>query len=212
MLLARYLLKPRRLLILDEPTRGVDVGARAEIYALMNRLTAEGLAMLMISSDLPEVLGMSDRIVVMREGRTARRARARGGHRRSASWRWRRDERHDGALDLRYAIFVALGARVRVPRLRRPTRSSRPANLANVLRQNAFTAILAAGMTFVILTGGHRPVGGIRRGAVGRALRRRAAPGGGLAGGLAAASLVGAGRRGLSTAWSSRRCACPPSS
>jgi ABC-type sugar transport system ATPase subunit len=71
MLLARYLLKPRRLLILDEPTRGVDVGARAEIYALMNRLTAEGLAVLMISSELPEVLGMADRIVVLREGRTA---------------------------------------------------------------------------------------------------------------------------------------------
>ena len=51
-------------------TRGVDVGARAEIYALMNRLTAGGLAVLMISSDLPEVLGMADRIVVLREGRT----------------------------------------------------------------------------------------------------------------------------------------------
>ncbi|HEX6976236.1 MAG TPA: sugar ABC transporter ATP-binding protein, partial [Vicinamibacterales bacterium] len=70
MLLARYLLKPRRLLILDEPTRGVDVGARAEIYALMNRLTDEGLAVLMISSELPEVLGMADRVTVLREGRT----------------------------------------------------------------------------------------------------------------------------------------------
>jgi ribose transport system ATP-binding protein len=71
MLLARYLLQPRTLIVLDEPTRGVDVGARAEIYALMNQLTKEGLAILMISSDLPEVLGMADRIVVLREGRTA---------------------------------------------------------------------------------------------------------------------------------------------
>jgi ABC-type sugar transport system ATPase subunit len=70
MLLARYLLRRRALVILDEPTRGVDVGARAEIYALMNRLTAEGLAVLMISSDLPELLGMSDTIVVLRAGRT----------------------------------------------------------------------------------------------------------------------------------------------
>jgi ABC-type sugar transport system ATPase subunit len=70
LLLARSLLKPRKLLILDEPTRGIDVGARAEIYELMNRLTARGLAILMISSELPEVLGMSDRVVVMHAGRT----------------------------------------------------------------------------------------------------------------------------------------------
>jgi ribose transport system ATP-binding protein len=70
LLLARHLLKPRSLIILDEPTRGVDVGARAEIYRIMNRLTAEGLGVLMISSDLNEILGMSDRIVVMRQGRT----------------------------------------------------------------------------------------------------------------------------------------------
>jgi ABC-type sugar transport system ATPase subunit len=69
-LVARYLVTPPRVLILDEPTRGVDVGARAEIYATMNRLTTSGLGILMISSDLPEVLGMADRIVVMREGRT----------------------------------------------------------------------------------------------------------------------------------------------
>jgi ABC-type sugar transport system ATPase subunit len=69
-LVARYLVRPPRVLILDEPTRGVDVGARAEIYRMMNRLAADGLAILMISSDLPEVLGMSDRIVVMRGGRT----------------------------------------------------------------------------------------------------------------------------------------------
>jgi ABC-type sugar transport system ATPase subunit len=69
-LVARYLVRPPHVLILDEPTRGVDVGARAEIYRTMNRLTDDGLGILMISSDLPEVLGMSDRIIVMREGRT----------------------------------------------------------------------------------------------------------------------------------------------
>ena len=68
-LLARFLLTRPKVLVLDEPTRGVDVGARAEIYALMNRLCAEGLAIVMISSDLPELLGMSDRVIVMREGR-----------------------------------------------------------------------------------------------------------------------------------------------
>jgi ABC-type sugar transport system ATPase subunit len=69
-LLARFLSTPPRLVILDEPTRGVDVGARADIYHLMNRLTAAGMGILMISSDLPELLGMSDRVVVMSDGAT----------------------------------------------------------------------------------------------------------------------------------------------
>jgi ABC-type sugar transport system ATPase subunit len=66
--LARWLATNPRVLILDEPTQGVDVGAKAEIHALMQAMVAHGLAILMISSDLPEVLGMSDRIAVMREG------------------------------------------------------------------------------------------------------------------------------------------------
>jgi ABC-type sugar transport system ATPase subunit len=70
-LFGRLTLKPPRVLILDEPTRGVDVGARAEIYGLINRLCADGVAIVMISSELPELLGMSDRIVVMRDGRIA---------------------------------------------------------------------------------------------------------------------------------------------
>lgn len=58
-----------QILLLDEPTRGVDVGARVEIYELINDITANGGAVLMASSDLPEVLGMSDRVVVMSEGK-----------------------------------------------------------------------------------------------------------------------------------------------
>ena len=67
--LAKWLAAAPRLLILDEPTRGIDVGAKAEIHALMGRLAREGLAILMISSELPEVLGMSDRVLVMNGGR-----------------------------------------------------------------------------------------------------------------------------------------------
>ena len=54
---------------MDEPTRGIDVGAKAEIHALMSRLAGQGMAILMISSELPEVLGMSDRVLVMHGGR-----------------------------------------------------------------------------------------------------------------------------------------------
>jgi ribose transport system ATP-binding protein len=69
--LSKWLCSEAEVFIFDEPTRGVDVGAKAEIYQLMNRLTAEGVAIIMISSELPEVLGMSDRILVMRGGAVA---------------------------------------------------------------------------------------------------------------------------------------------
>jgi len=67
--LAKWLSANADILILDEPTRGIDVGAKMEIYALMDKLALEGKSILMISSELPEVIGMSDRIYVMREGR-----------------------------------------------------------------------------------------------------------------------------------------------
>jgi rhamnose transport system ATP-binding protein len=66
--LAKWLSTNPRILILDEPTRGIDVGTKAAVHALMSNLAAQGMAILMISSELPEILGMSDRIVVMREG------------------------------------------------------------------------------------------------------------------------------------------------
>jgi inositol transport system ATP-binding protein len=68
-LIGRWLLTKPKILILDEPTRGIDVGAKAEIHKLITRLAGEGVAVLMISSEMPEVLGMSDRVMVMHEGR-----------------------------------------------------------------------------------------------------------------------------------------------
>jgi len=69
--LARWLALKPRVLLLDEPTRGIDVGAKAEVYALMGQLARQGVGVLMVSSELPEVLGMSDRILVVREGTIA---------------------------------------------------------------------------------------------------------------------------------------------
>ncbi|MEU9190485.1 sugar ABC transporter ATP-binding protein [Streptomyces sp. NPDC048484] len=74
--LARWLLRGCRVLLLDEPTRGVDVGARAELYAVVRRLADEGLAVLMVSSEVPEVLGLADRVLVLREGRVVHTAPA----------------------------------------------------------------------------------------------------------------------------------------
>jgi len=70
-IIAKWLAVKPRVLIVDEPTRGVDVGAKIEIYNLLRTMAAEGVAVVMISSELPEILGMSDRIVVIREGHFA---------------------------------------------------------------------------------------------------------------------------------------------
>ncbi|MDP3894845.1 MAG: D-xylose ABC transporter ATP-binding protein, partial [Nocardioides sp.] len=67
--IAKWLATEPRLLIIDEPTRGIDVGTKAEVHRLLSDLAGQGLAILMISSELPEVLGMADRVLVVCEGR-----------------------------------------------------------------------------------------------------------------------------------------------
>ena len=88
-LLARWLVHGCRVLLLDEPTRGVDVGARAEIYGLIRRLADDGAAVVVVSSEIPEVLGLADRVLVISDGRAVHEgpaddidehARARSGH------------------------------------------------------------------------------------------------------------------------------------
>ena len=66
---SKWLATKPKVMLLDEPTRGIDISAKAEVHRLVSELAAEGMAVLMISSDLLEVLAMSDRILVMREGR-----------------------------------------------------------------------------------------------------------------------------------------------
>ena len=84
--LAKEILGNPRLLLLDEPTRGVDVGAKGEIYARLRELAAQGLGILVASSEMPELIGLCDRIVVLREGRNVaefigERRRAHGARR-----------------------------------------------------------------------------------------------------------------------------------
>ena len=68
-MLAKWLSTNPKILIIDEPTRGIDVGTKSEVHRFLSQEAAKGLGILMISSELPEVLGMSDRVLVMREGR-----------------------------------------------------------------------------------------------------------------------------------------------
>ena len=81
--ISKWLLSQPKIMILDEPTRGIDIGAKSEVHRLMGELAAQGMAILMISSELPEVLAMSDRILVMREGRMTGRFDEGRGHRRA---------------------------------------------------------------------------------------------------------------------------------
>jgi ABC-type sugar transport system ATPase subunit len=67
--IAKWLFRDSKILFLDEPTRGIDVGAKAEIYRLINQMVKGGATVIMISSEMPEILGMCDRIMVMHEGR-----------------------------------------------------------------------------------------------------------------------------------------------
>ena len=92
--LARWLLGGSKLLLLDEPTRGVDVGARSEIYGLIRALADDGVGVLLVSSEVPEVLGLSDRVLVMRDGSVIHEAAA-DGHRRVAG------PRHDHGRERR---------------------------------------------------------------------------------------------------------------
>jgi len=67
-ILGRWLSMPMKVLLLDEPTRGIDIGAKSEIYQIIHNLAADGIAVIVVSSDLMEVMGISDRILVMSEG------------------------------------------------------------------------------------------------------------------------------------------------
>ncbi|MFC6658661.1 ATP-binding cassette domain-containing protein [Roseibium salinum] len=66
--IAKWVARKPRILIVDEPTRGIDIGAKAEVHALLNRLASEGMSIIIVSSDLPEILAISDRIIVLKDG------------------------------------------------------------------------------------------------------------------------------------------------
>jgi ribose transport system ATP-binding protein len=162
-MLARALLAEPRVLIVDEPTRGIDVGSKAEIYQLLREIAAEGRGVVVISSDLPEVLTIADRIAVVREGTIALEvergaatedallAAATPGRRVGTSESRRtvrlRGLRHGGAAAVVLLALWLVGAS-----LSGTFRSLD--NQSNVLGQSAVLALLALGEAFVMLTGG----------------------------------------------------------
>ena len=177
---ARWLAREPRILILDEPTRGIDVGAKAEIYRLIDELAAAGIAILLISSELPELLGLTDRILVMRAGaivgelptaaateeavlaprhgpaRTARRPPhdrrkpRRRDGRRRASGRG--SSRRVGTQNL--SLLLALVILVAIFGALRPDMFFLPRNLVNIGLAITILGILAMSQTVVIVSGG----------------------------------------------------------
>jgi ABC-type sugar transport system ATPase subunit/ribose/xylose/arabinose/galactoside ABC-type transport system permease subunit len=162
-MLARALLARPKVLIVDEPTRGIDVGSKAEIHRLLRDIAAEGRGVVVVSSDLPEVLHVADRIVVMREGRVAAElaaedatedallAAATPGKRVTAAPS-RREWRLPGLRSGGAAAVVLISLWI-VGALLSDNFSS-ITNQANVLGQSSVLALLALGQAFVILTGG----------------------------------------------------------
>ena len=161
-IVARWARTCRRVLILDEPTRGVDVGAKQEIYRIIQELADAGIAILMISSELPEIVGLADRVVVMREGRdhrrTGRRRHQRGGDHAA------RGARGGGVSEATAAsrfpgfparrprpVLVAVAALLVVLYVigavgQRPVQP--PANLLNVYEQSTALALVSLGQTW----------------------------------------------------------------
>jgi ribose/xylose/arabinose/galactoside ABC-type transport system permease subunit len=162
-MLARGLLARPKVLIVDEPTRGIDIGSKAEIHRLLRDVAAEGRGVVVVSSDLPEVMHVSDRIVVMREGRVAASvpaaeaiedallAAATPGKRVAATpvrrgWRIPL-VRSGGAAAIVLIALWLVGATL-------SDNFTSITNQSNVLGQSSVLALLALGQTFVILTGG----------------------------------------------------------
>ena len=178
---AKWLATEPKVLLLDEPTKGVDVGAKFEIHEIIRREAARGAGCLVVSSDLPEMLALADRILVMREGRIQGRARRRRGDRRirhapghsrgspleeTLAGSRAQHRRDPGDRDpVLHLVALARGGRARI-------RSSTPSNALLILKYSSIYGIAAVGAAIVIISGGIDLVA--RRGdrALGRRRRR----------------------------------------
>ena len=178
--LARWLMHECRVLLLDEPTRGVDVGAKQEIYRLIAELAKTGIAVVMVSSETEELLGLSTRILVMREGTVVAELDGAARDRGRAALARRRAHRHittagggnvstapaagrrfpalpfgGGRIELQeYALVGVVVLLLVVGAILEPDAFLTKDNMLNVLRQASIVGVVAIGMTFVIATGG----------------------------------------------------------
>ena len=175
-MLSKWLFANPDVLILDEPTRGIDVGAKYEIYTIINRLAGEGKAILVISSEMPELLGICDRIYVMNEGRIVGEMAATRGLPGENHARHRPRRRKSSIMSTETAGTVANSAKASAQAaLKENLRDYglvlaliaimvffqwqtngvlfKPVNLTNLVLQNSYIIIMALGMLLVIVAG-----------------------------------------------------------
>ena len=155
---------------MDEPTRGIDVGAKFEIYVLMNELVKQGKSIIMISSELPEVLGMSDRVMVINQGRkkgeltedemTAEKSHAYGFIIKKGYPMNRDTHRKEGLISEKiililrsYGVLIALVLIIVISSILEPSFLTAN-NVLNMLRQASVIGIVSLGVTYVMMTGG----------------------------------------------------------
>ena len=157
--LGKWLAMEPKVLLLDEPTRGIDVGAKQEIYGLMEELAGTGVAILFVSSEMEEILGMSDRTLVMHEGRITGGAGACGVERRgdyAAGYGWEeggsRMNKVLGIFGILVAVYVATWFMSDIATGRESFMSD--FNQENLIRRTALFGIIGIGVAFVIITGG----------------------------------------------------------
>ena len=164
-LLAKWMFAEPDILILDEPTRGIDVGAKYEIYCIINDLVAAGKSVIMISSELPEVLGMSDRIYIMNEGRFVGEVGKEEATSelimskivKSGKGSVKKMEKKISFSEIlkKYTMVIVLVLVVIMFAVNTKGVMLLPQNVNNLVAQNAYVFILATGMLFCILTGGN---------------------------------------------------------
>ena len=150
--LARWLATNPRVLILDEPTQGVDVGSKSEIHSIMMDLAARGMAIVMISSELPEVLGMSDRIVVMHAGRAGGELVTRRSYAGEDSHAGIRSHRMRKRYGRELSVAASILALCVVLAIVAPGYFSGE-NLADMFLANMPVLLIALGVNMVILAG-----------------------------------------------------------
>ena len=178
MVLSKWLFASPEILILDEPTRGIDVGAKYEIYTIINRLASEGKGIILISSELPEILGICDRIYVMRDGKDRWRnagQRSIAGNRNeihhdttrgntmknpatfneaassSAFWKTLTDLFRNNIRE--YGMLIALIAVMVFFQFQTDGILFKPVNITNLVLQNSYVITMALGMLLIIVSG-----------------------------------------------------------